>query len=414
MRAGRTHQRGAATLLVTVVLLFAMTLVATFANRNLVFEQRSAANLVRSTQAFEAAEAGAEWAVAMLNQRTRIGADCLPSTQPEDRSFRERRLRFNAADGMQQPLTWNDAGHPTVLLAACVRGAAAWACSCPTNGLPTLSTPAGADAHPAFAVQLTAAAQPGLVRLSVTGCMSSGSACTSDAAAHVQMLLGLVPGLSTPPAAALTARDGVAMTGSVGVHHAEAQAGSLTVHSGGDVVLAAARITTAPGAAAALSIAERDASLAALSDDAFFSACFGLDKAAWREQQVTARLTCGADCGAAIASAVADGASLVWIDGDLAIDGPLTLGSHDRPVIVAASGAVRLRGGVMLHGVVYGARLRWDDTGIDTALVRGAVIAPGRVEGNGAPDIVYDSAVLAALKNNSGSFARVPGSWRDF
>ena len=58
--------------------------------------------------------------------------------------------------------------------------------------------------------------------------------------------------------------------------------------------------------------------------------------------------------------------------------------------------------------------MRWDDTGADMAQVRGAVVSQGLVEGNGAPDLVYDSAVLAALKNNGGSFARVPGSWRDF
>ena len=414
MRASQTRQRGAATLLVTVVLLFAMTLMAAFANRNLVFEQRSAANLVRSTQPFEAAEAGAEWAVTMLNQRGRVGADCRPSTQPQERSFRERRLRYNPADGMQQVLTWDDAGKATALLASCVRGAAGWACSCPTSGLPALSTPAGPDAHPAFTVQFVAAAQPGLVRLSVTGCTSTGSTCTSDAGAHVQVLLGLVPGLSTPPAAPLTAKDGIAMAGGVGVHHADAAAGGLTVHSGGDVLMPAARITAAPGSPAGLSIAQRDSSLAALTGDAFFAAWFGLDPSAWRDQAVTARLSCSTQCGAAIAAAIGDGAALVWIDGDLAIDGPLTLGSRDRPVIVAASGAVRLRGGVTLHGVVYGARLRWDDTGIDTALVRGAVISQGFVEGNGAPDLVYDSAVFATLKNNSGSFARVPGSWRDF
>src|SRR5205814_1148861 len=90
--------------------------------------------------------------------------------------------------------------------------------------------------------------------------------------------------------------------------------------------------------------------------------------------------------------------------------GPLTLGSRDHPVIVAASGTVRLRGGVVLHGVVYGgSRVRWDDTGADLALVRGAVVSQGSVEGNGAPDIVYDGAVLAALKNNSGSIAENPG-----
>ncbi|HMC16373.1 MAG TPA: PilX N-terminal domain-containing pilus assembly protein [Albitalea sp.] len=415
MRTLRSRQRGAATLLVSVMLLFAMTLMAAYANRNLVFEQRSAANLVRSTQAFEAAEAGAEWAVAMLNQRSRIDADCRPSTQPLDRSFRERRLRYNAADGMQQALAWDDAGKPSALLASCVHSAGGWACSCPMNGLPTLSTPAGADAHPAFTVQFAPATQPGMVRLSVTGCTSTGSTCTGNAAAHVQMLLGLVPGLSTLPAAPLTAKAGVAMTGSIGIHHADAAAGSLTVHSGADVLLPSARITTAPGSPAVLSIAERDGNLAALAGDAFFAAYFGLDPGAWRDQTVAARLSCATDCGAAVAAALADGTQLVWIDGDLAIDGPLTLGSRDHPVIVAASGTVRLRGGVVLHGVVYGgSRVRWDDTGADVALLRGAVVSQGSVEGNGAPDIVYDGAVLAALKNNSGSFARVPGSWRDF
>ncbi len=42
-------QRGAAALVVTMLLLFAMVLVAAFANRHLVFEQRSAANQARST-----------------------------------------------------------------------------------------------------------------------------------------------------------------------------------------------------------------------------------------------------------------------------------------------------------------------------------------------------------------------------
>ena len=245
MHRSPQHQRGATTLLVIVVLLFAMTLMASFANRNLVFEQRSAANLVRSTQAFEAAEAGIEWAVAMLNQRQRIDADCRPSQQPHDRSFRERRLRLNSADGTHSALTWDYAGKPVALLAACVRGAGGWACSCPASGLPSPSAPAGSDVHPAFTVQLAAGPQPGLVRLSATGCAGRDASCSDDAAAHVEVLLGLVPGLSTPPAAALTAREGVAMNGALGVHHADARAGGLTVHAGADVVLPAARTTPA-------------------------------------------------------------------------------------------------------------------------------------------------------------------------
>ena len=410
----RQSHRGAATLLVCIVLLLAMTLMAAYANRSLVFEQRSAANLVRSTQSFEAAEAGLEWAVAMLNQRQPIGADCRPSSRTEDRSFRERRLRFDAVDGMQLPLTWNDAGKPTALLAGCVRGADGWACNCPASGLPSPQAPDDADAHAAFSVQLEAGPKPGLVALTATGCLRAGGICPTEGSARIQVLLGLVPGLSTPPAAPLTAQGAIVMASAVGVHNPDATSGGVTVHTGGDVALAAARVTTTPGGSAALSFIERDTTLSATGADAFFAAFFGLDKATWREMPAVTRLRCESNCAAALAAAIADGRNpLVWIDGDLTIDGPASFGSRERPVMLVASGTVRIKGGVVVHGLVYGAGVTWD-TGIDSGLVHGAVISQGGVGGSGSPDLFYDTAVLAALKGNSGSFARVPGSWKDF
>jgi Tfp pilus assembly protein PilX len=60
-------QRGAAALAVVMVLFFVISLVAAYASRNLVFEQRASTNQYRSTLALETAEAGAEWALALLN-----------------------------------------------------------------------------------------------------------------------------------------------------------------------------------------------------------------------------------------------------------------------------------------------------------------------------------------------------------
>ena len=50
-----------------MLLFFIISLVAAYAGRNLIFEQKTSANQYRATQAFEAAEAGLEWALAMLN-----------------------------------------------------------------------------------------------------------------------------------------------------------------------------------------------------------------------------------------------------------------------------------------------------------------------------------------------------------
>ena len=60
-------QRGAASLIVVMLLFFVLSLTAAYANRHLIFEQKTSANQSRSTAAFEAAEAGIEWALAQLN-----------------------------------------------------------------------------------------------------------------------------------------------------------------------------------------------------------------------------------------------------------------------------------------------------------------------------------------------------------
>jgi hypothetical protein len=102
------------------------------------------------------------------------------------------------------------------------------------------------------------------------------------------------------------------------------------------------------------------------------------------------------------------------VPGDLQLDGPLVLGTPQRPVAIVVDGAAQLRGAVVVHGLLYAGSLRWDDTAGAGALVRGAALSEGGYSGNGAPDFGYDAAVLATLKGNTGSFARINGSWRDF
>src|SRR5258706_12074338 len=69
----RRKARGAATLIVALTLLGGMLLVLVAANRGLLLELRMATNQVRATTAFEAAEAGLEWATAQLNSPEPIG-----------------------------------------------------------------------------------------------------------------------------------------------------------------------------------------------------------------------------------------------------------------------------------------------------------------------------------------------------
>ena len=59
MSPGARHQqRGAGALIVTMLLLFGSSIVVFYLNRGLVFEQKVSANQLRSTTAFEMADAG--------------------------------------------------------------------------------------------------------------------------------------------------------------------------------------------------------------------------------------------------------------------------------------------------------------------------------------------------------------------
>lgn len=418
----RPRQRGAAALIVTLMLFFAMALTALFVNRNLVFEQRSAANQYRATQAFEAAEAGLEWALAQLNGNDRLGSDCRPATGAGAVSFRERYLQLDSASGVRSGRTWNNAGTATALQPTCVRSGDGWACDCPSVGHPALSVSSSSEPLPAFSVAFQPGDRPGLVRLIATGCSSLGGAClpgsstTTDATARNEVQLGLLSALVAPPPAPLTVRGAVeAGTATLGLHNADAASGGLLVRAGGDIHAAQARRTVPAGSTLADALADHDAALAALDGEALFKAHFGQPKAAWKAQPAVRRLACEADCGETLRRSIdTTGAPLLWIDGDLPLRGPLTLGSRERPAVIVAEGAVRIEGAVVIHGLVYGASLSWNGIDGAGALLRGAAIVEGGYAGNGAPDLYFDAALLALLKGQSGSFARVPGSWRDF
>jgi hypothetical protein len=419
------HQRGAAALIVTMVLFFAMLLAAAYANRNLVFDQRTSANQYRSTQAFEAAEAGLEWALAQLNGNQRIGADCLASTDAGATSFRQRYLSRMAGTGMLSGATWNGAAGAIALQPACVRSDATWACSCPTNGYPGLGAAAavpGTGPSPAFALQFLTGDKPGVVRIVSSGCSSLAGACApgsatpADATARVEVAVGLLPALYNPPRTPLTARGTVGTASALGAHNPDPASGGVAVHAGSTINAPLIRLTVPAGAPVTGALVDNDAVLAGASPEQFFEAHFGVGKSPWRSLPGVQQLACAGPCGGALADAVAAGSgnALIWATGDALIEGPLTLGSPQQPIVLVVEGAVRFSGAVRVHGVVYAASVQWDDTPAGGALLRGALLSEAGYAGSGTPDLFYDAALLAALKAGSGSFARISGSWRDF
>lgn len=419
------RQRGAAALAVTLLLFFAMCLVAACAGRGLMFEQRASTHQYRAAQAFEAAEAGIDWAIAQLNQPRRIDGQCLPSADTTNTSFRERYLHLQPDTGRLAPVGWMSGTATVALQPTCVHTAAGWSCQCPSNGWPSIAEVAPDDGmpHPAFTVQLSAETSPGVIRIISTGCSSAegpcrpGAAGRPDATSRLQVLVGLLPGLRVVPTAPLTAKGSVDVgAAALGVHNPDAASGGLTVRTGGDLIGSSLRLSTAPGGVASGSVSAHDAMLAAIDSSHLFATHFGLDPANWGTHAAVQTMRCPTECSAQVAAAIDSVAAnrMVSIAGNARLAGPVTLGSATQPVVVVVGGTLTLSGAVTLHGLVYANDLRWDDASSPQAQVRGALISATNYRGNGTPDLHYDAAVLGALQRHTGSFARVPGSWRDF
>jgi hypothetical protein len=431
-------QRGAATLVVVMVLFFIAALVSAYTSRNLIFEQRTSANQYRATQAFEAAEAGIEWALAMLNGG-RIDADCEPhplaNAATLDPSFRGRYLAIDEDGGITAPP--RASGEPRQ--AACVFNGVGWQCSCPADAAPALIDPPGPGPFPAFVLRFydvntdapPVAYPPGVVRIESTGCtrldaagICAAGASSGDGRATVTILAALKSAIVTP-AAAVTVRGDLSLEDSDALRaiNQDQASGGLTLHMGGDIIGPMPELQSLPGTPPDKSFLVQDNAMPDMSTaaaaDRMFTAAFGMGRDTYRLQPAAVFIDCEADC---TASTVRDMALLnpgrvLWINGTFQIDTADPIGTTANPVVLVVTGDINITGpNAELNGVVYtvGANSLATISG-DIAL-HGALIAEANLTlSSGATAIVeYDGDVLNRLRRMYGSFVRVPGSWKDF
>lgn len=430
----RQRQKGLATLTVVMVLFFVMAMVAAYTNRNLIFEQRTSANSFHSAQALAAAEAGVDWAIAMLNGKA-VDTDCLGASGNTD--FRSRYLSLTDT-GTFGVTEWVVGAAKKAPTPSCVMTDAGWTCSCP-NG-PTVSLPVvSGDAPVVFRVQLAekpegaSGAYPGVVPLRVRGCTSvlngqvnaanvnSNSSChvanalpQVDGLASVSVALGLVSALPVPPVAPLTMAGTINQTaGLLRASNPDPNTGAA-LHAGGTIGSANVELVGAPGSAAGLQLdGDSQMNTLAATPDAFFQAFFGMLPADYRQQPAAIQAPCTGTCSSAdLASIVAANPSrIIWINGDVTLDQAGPLGSATRPVILVVMGNVTFSSNVTFYGAIYSTGdVSWNASAAGGAVI-GAVVGLGNYSGASDATFVYDSEVLRRLRQSYGSFVRVPGSW---
>ena len=431
------RQRGIATLALVATLFFIVSLVAAYTNRNLIFEQRTSGNQYRSSQAFEAADAGAEWALSLLNAG-RIDASCLPSTDVTATSFRERYLQIDTDSGLVTPLGTLAADGSSDRVAGCIFDGSDWNCACPDTGTPDLSavTLNGPGPFPAFWVRFVrttlTATKPGITQLLVNGCTRLDSSCLAhpaqaiagDARMTVRAMIALRSGLPTPPLAAIVARDSIDITGGgeVQAYNNDAASGGIAVLAGGTV--SGVHTESAPGAPTGSGLAASDSELGRLealntsptsteAGDRLFANVYGAMARTYHDQPGAVVLDCSTECsGDDVRNAVAlNPGRVLWIDGDVDLDGA-AIGSAAAPVMIVVDGQATL--GAELFGAMHVRALDWAAAG--GGVLHGALIVENRMTGDASTtfSVAFDTDILRRLRWASGSFVLIPGGWRDF
>ncbi|WP_156901548.1 hypothetical protein [Azohydromonas australica] len=425
--APRGRQRGAVALL-TVLLLSGLALLASlYAHRALLAETRGVEVQRRSAQALAAAESGLSWALAQLNAG-RADAACRPGSAAADEALRDRLVDVSPTGRLAPRL---DAGGAPLRAGCALEADGGWRCRCSGEGAPAAATATDGE-RIAFDVRVEAGPSTGLLRLVSRGCLGCGDG-DLDAQAQVQQLLALVPALTGLPAAPLTARGALRLDPMAPrLSSRERDAQGLLLHAGGLVDAPALQGPQRDDPAApanggqtgshaspdtalpASQVADQDAILLALPPGRFLHRYLGLEPADLSHAPAVRTLRCDGDCAAGLRAAVAAGARLLWVEGDLLLPSGLALGSPDTPVLLAVQGQARLGAGVALHGLLAASSLHWQArSGGD--FIRGAVLVDGDCcEGSGAPAIERDAALLRRLAWQAGRYVPVPGSWRDY
>jgi Tfp pilus assembly protein PilX len=450
----RRSQLGAASLFVALMLLLGGTIIAFFANRGSIFEQRTSANQYRATKAFELAEAGTEWAIGKLNENLPLaaGSSCAAGGAATAATFRNRFANPQPSGGSCSAASGCLVANIVNTPGCRIDSAGTSVCECPT-GTPvasSLGAPA-TDEQGRFAVRFaTVAGDGGAVEIISRGCVNTvgNTACDptsttvqSDATATVRVIVQIVPSLPSGPAAALTTGSAAVTGGNLNVINTHAPSNGITIHSGTTVQTGSgAAVYTLPGTPPRASILENDPTLSNLtvaSEEAFFANFFGQTLTNYRtvDPDVIRIGGCSATaCGQQVMDYIYGNASAsppilpmrnprFFVDGDITFNngnvGANTIGWPGNEVTIVSNGTMEMRSNLTAYGVFYAATAtatdNWDFAGSGTATIYGAFISRGDfIKGSGTLNLIYDPSLWSTTGSPVGRLVKVPGSWRDF
>lgn len=363
----RKRHKGAATLVLTTVLMTLATLLIIFAANYGKLQSKSIANINRNQQAFEAASAGLEFGINYLN--TNNGT-----------------ILASPVGGYIQPFS-----NSSVTNVALANG---------SQFSITYTNPVANDYE--------------LIKITSVGTSDDGTSTHT-----VSQLVKFGSMLLNSPTVPLTSKSNISLGGNSQIintynNNTIDAGGSVTIGGSGSTVLSSGTSSTAGNIQS--DIGQNNTSLSSLSDTDFFNLFFGLSPSNIKSSVThyfsnSSSTNYGADLNGLTGTSI-------WVDqtaGTATLNGNMTIGSASDPVLLIIDGDVRFSGNVTIYGYVYVLGTSTTDlTG--NVMVVGGMATTNQLSATGSIQVVYSPTVLDNLQNNGTMryYAKVPGSWKDF
>lgn len=400
-QTGNTHRPrsiGAATLVITVVLLFVMSLFVVYTGHTVSVEKTVTANQQREMQAVNSAQAGIDYFVALveMNQVDRETGAILATAPAVPGNV--------TADG-------------------CMSG----------GGLP----------------QFALASERLAPRVYSVDALGFSDDCIGERRVRASVARGSI-GLRNPPNYPVIARGNV--TGGGAAHNIMNPESNLTIWTGAthdpanshtlianpanpcdyrnpEILLQSCRPTgNQPGPLMydqGLSVIANDPNLSVLSNDQYFLNFFGKTHeqllADGNVEAISAQDFLAAVAGPLEGGAYSVSGPLALQGGTVGCSGSLQpnqecgRGAHQHldvhPSLVIVDGNLSAAGNPVVYGVVY---IRGDLNVSGTLRVFGSLIVEGQVTGNGNVDVYFASQVIENVAMDVAAATVVPGTWRDW
>ncbi|KJK26168.1 hypothetical protein UB46_01215 [Burkholderiaceae bacterium 16] len=403
----------------TVILLLAVGLIVLYTNRAAIMEQRLSANEIRTKQAFAAANAGLDQALAYMRKG---GID-------QDKN--------GVVDVITPNTLTSTNGNPSYYKALYCDPLDIPYTNCPTThtGAMSCTLPPAGQPQPVVPMDLS--------RVAILSC---GWSDDDSSVQRIAQLGGFTPSVGGTISTPLTSR-GTAnlLTGGATILN---YFNDLTVWSGGDLLgqsntgktFIRNEVTnptaslndpyrtvgnspscnnpptgyqcSTQGSTLGHDTVSADTRLSSLSQDGFFQYFFGQTPVAYRDSTATwvvdpaGALTTSNSTN--LNSIVNMQDNTIWVQGNASLPGDI--GTQDHPVVLIVNGDLDMGSNSVINGLVY---VTGNITGNGSPTIYGALVTAGSANATGNLKVVFDPKVLGKA-SNLGQAARLQGSWRDW